>query len=73
MHSPTGLGAYLTQRVDKPLPIGFVAKNRLPPIAAVHDVVHGTGVLDAKPARHTVHRIVSSYTHINAQLTNSRD
>ena len=77
MHSPTGLGACLTQRGEEPLPISLVANNRLAPIAAVHDVVHGAGVLDAKFARHTPCSIASSSAsssaHVSAQLTNGRD
>ena len=52
MDLPTGLGARLRQRFQKASPVLVVVKNRLPPVAPVHDVVNGAGILDSQLARH---------------------
>jgi hypothetical protein len=49
---PAGLGARLAQRLDEALPIRLVLEDRLAVVAAIHDAVDRTGILDSHLARH---------------------
>jgi len=53
--------------------MGIVVKHGLAAITAVHDVVHGSAVLEANFARHAACNLRFSSTHVKARLTNSRD
>jgi len=50
---PAGFLARLRQRFEKILPIHVVHENVLAPIAPIHEMVNGAGVLDAQLAWHT--------------------
>jgi len=47
-----GLGARLAQRLDETLPILVIVEDRFAPVAAIHDVVDRSGILDSQLARH---------------------
>jgi len=49
---PIRFGAGLDERHEEPLPIQIVVGNGLASIAAIHDVVDGTRILDAQLATH---------------------
>jgi hypothetical protein len=42
----------LAERLEEPLSIQIVVENGFAPIAAIHDVVDGAGILDAQLATH---------------------
>ena len=52
MNLPVGLGAGLFERGNKPVAVTVVPDNIVALIAAVQNVVDGSGVLDAQLARH---------------------
>lgn len=54
MHLPCSFLAGLGQCLEKILPVHIVQENVLALVATAHDVVHGTGVLDAQLAWHDV-------------------
>jgi len=60
MNLPARLAAHLAQGLDKPLAVVVVVEDRFAPVPTVHNVVHGTGVLNPKFARHTLARIPSA-------------
>ena len=47
---PVGFYAGLAQRLEEPLPIQIVIGNRFAPIAVIHGVVDGAGILHAQLA-----------------------
>jgi hypothetical protein len=49
VHLPTGLFAGLGQGFEEPVAVGLVHEDFLAAIAAIHQVIDGTGLLD--PAR----------------------
>src|SRR5438874_820848 len=49
---PVRFGASLGQRLEEPLTVQIVVENGFAPIAAIHDVVDGAGILDAQLATH---------------------
>ena len=50
---PAGLGADLRQGFHKAPPVRVVVEDRFPPVALIHDVVNGPGILNCQLARHT--------------------
>jgi len=55
MHLPAGLFASLAQSFQESVAVLVVSENRLAAIAAIHDVVHCPGILDAQLASHGPH------------------
>ena len=53
MHLPACFGTSLAQCIEEALAIHVIQKNRLPPVAAIHDVVNRTRIFDSQLARHT--------------------
>jgi len=53
---PDRLAARLAQGLDKPLAVGVVVENRFAQVTTVHNLVHSTGLLNPKFARHTLRR-----------------
>ena len=49
---PIGFRARLRQRDDEQLPILVSEKDRLTPVAAIHDVINRAGILDSQLAGH---------------------
>jgi len=52
MHLPARLLAGLGQGLDEIMPIHIIQKDLIPPVATAHEMIEGTWVLDAQPARH---------------------
>jgi len=52
MHLPRSLGTGFRQRLDEAPPIQVVLEDGFAAVAAIHDVIDGAGVLDAKLAGH---------------------
>src|SRR5438034_1163018 len=52
MHLPAGLLAGLSQGFNEVLPVNVVQEYLLAPVASAHNVIHGSGVLNAQFARH---------------------
>src|SRR5437899_997447 len=60
MHLPVGLGAGFGEGGQKTLPVQVVVENGLTPIPAIHDVVHGPGILNTEFAAHAARLANSS-------------
>lgn len=67
---PAGLGARLGKGFDKALAVRIVEEDRLAPVAAIHDVVDRTGILDSQLAGHDA-RMARAVSHLFPNL-NSR-
>jgi hypothetical protein len=52
MDLPIGLGSSITERGQKQLPIRIITENHLEMIAAVHNVVNRSRILDTQLASH---------------------
>jgi hypothetical protein len=52
MDLPLGLGACLSQRLQKTGAVRVVLKDQLPTVAAIHDVIDGAGIFNAELASH---------------------
>jgi len=52
MHLPAGLFARFPQGGQKTAAVGVIAEDRLPPVAAAHQVVDRSGKLDAERSGH---------------------
>jgi len=60
---PAGLLTRLTQRLQKALPVPVILENLLPVVAARHDVIHRSRILNAKRTCHCVLTLRSQANH----------
>jgi len=71
MRLPTGLLAGPAQRLPQRLSVFIILEDRLPPIPADRDMLHGSGLLDAQSARHAfsvlrVRVVAAGTTRVNS-------
>lgn len=52
MHLPAGLLAGLGEGFEEIVAVHVIQENFSPPVPPAHDVVQGTGILNAQLARH---------------------
>ena len=52
LHLPIRLGASFPQRLEEAQPVGVILEDRLPAIAAIHDVIKGPGIFHSQLSGH---------------------
>jgi len=66
MHLPRSLGTGLGQRLEKAPAVQVILEDGFAAVAAIHDVIDGIGVLDAKLAGHA-RRLQARAVWVNPQ------
>src|SRR5438046_5634948 len=61
VNAPASHDARLAQRFEEQLPVLIAPENRFAPIPPRHDVIEGTGILNANAAWHTASLLRNPY------------